>query len=110
MKKLLGLLLILVMSFTLLMGCNKDDSKKASKDGDSITLKWAVWDINSTTYYQPLIDAYEEKNSNVKIEMVDLGSADFMTVLATELTGNDSDIDIAAIKDIPGYATLVGKN
>lgn len=110
MRKLLGFTLILVMAFTLLVGCGKDDAKKASKDGDKITLKWAVWDINSTTYYQPLIDAYTEKNSNVTIEMVDLGSADYMTVLATELTGNDSDIDIAAIKDIPGYATLVGKN
>ena len=34
--------------------------------------------------------------------MVDLGSTDYMTVLATELTGNDSDIDIATIKDIDG--------
>lgn len=133
MKRKLSILLILVLVLTTLAGCGKksDDSTKeagsnsettnSSSNNDSnsssdkntdeaITLKWAVWDINATTYYQPLINAYEALNGNVKIEMVDLGSTDYMTVLATELTGNDSDIDIATIKDIPGYATLVGKN
>ena len=42
--------------------------------------------------------------------MVDLGSADYMTVLATELSGSGSDFDVVTIKDVPGYATLVSKN
>jgi multiple sugar transport system substrate-binding protein len=122
-KKLLCMTLVLTMVLTSFVGCGKkaDDENTNSNTGgtptesssdskEQITLKWSVWDINSTTYYQPIIDAYEAKNENVKIEMVDLGSADYMTVLATELTGNDSDIDIATIKDIPGYATLVEKN
>ncbi len=133
MKRKISILLILVLALTTLAGCGKKsnevnkeveagtetktDSNSETKTetntenaAESITLKWAVWDINATTYYQPLIDAYEAAHENVKIEMVDLGSTDYMTVLATELTGNDSDIDIATIKDIPGYATLVGKN
>ena len=69
-------------------------------EGDTV-LKWAVWDISSTVYYQPLIDAFEAANPGVKIEMVDLGSADYQTVLATELTGSGSDFDIATIKDVP---------
>ena len=40
-------------------------------EGDTV-LKWAVWDISSTVYYQPLIDAFEAANPGVKIEMVDL--------------------------------------
>lgn len=110
MKRVISIVLFICIIATM-VGCN--NTSKTSGDGANagpITLKWAVWDINATTYYQPLIDAYVAKNSNVKIEMVDLGSTDYMTVLATELTGNDSDIDIATIKDIPGYATLVGKN
>jgi multiple sugar transport system substrate-binding protein len=74
------------------------------------TLKWALWDIASTTYYEPLIKAYEAKNPNVKIEMLDLGSADFMTMLQTQLSGGDSSIDVVTIKDIPGYNNLVKRN
>ncbi len=77
-------------------------------EGDTV-LKWAVWDISSTVYYQPLIDAFQAANPGVKIEMVDLGSTDYQTVLATELTGSGSDFDIATIKDVPGYTTLVNK-
>lgn len=76
--------------------------------GDTI-LKWSVWDISSTVYYQPLIDAFEAANPGVKIEMVDLGSSDYQTVLATELTGSGSSFDIVMVKDVPGYTTLVNK-
>lgn len=129
MKKVISIMLILVMVLTTLVGCGSKKDNASTGDGtntgeptkgaeatgdadgnENITLKWAVWDIASTTYYQPLIDAYEAAHKNVTIEMVDLGSTDYSTVLATELTGNDSAIDVATIKDIPGYATLVGKN
>lgn len=76
---------------------------------ETVTLKWALWDISSTVYYQPLIDAYEEANPNVKIEMVDLGSTDYSTVLGTQLSGSGSDFDVVTIKDVPGYVTLVNK-
>lgn len=55
-------------------------------------------------------DAYEASHEGVTIEMVDLGSTDYMTVLATELSGSGSDFDVVTIKDVPGYATLVSKN
>ena len=74
--------------------------------GEDVTLKWAVWDINLTTYYQPLIDAYVADHPNVKIEMVDLGSSDYQNALITQLTGN-ADLDVVCVKDIPGYANLV---
>lgn len=89
---------------------NNVTKEKEEVKGEAVNLKWAVWDIAATTYYQPLIDAYKAKNPNVTIEMVDLGSQDYMTALATQLSGNDSDFDVVTIKDIPGYANLVSKN
>jgi len=81
---------------------------EAAGDG-TVTLKWALWDASSTTYYQPLIDAYKAEHPNVDIEMVDLGSTDYSTVLGTQLSGSGSDFDVVTIKDVPGYMTLVNK-
>lgn len=89
-------------------GAETTAAQAEAAEGDTV-LKWAVWDIAATVYYQPLIDAFEEANPGVKVEMVDLGSTDYQTVLATELTGNGSDFDIVAVKDVPGYMTLVNK-
>lgn len=128
-KRLLGLTLACSMVAASLAGCGggggttetttaaagetttaaaTETTTAAAAAGDTV-LKWAVWDINLTTYYQPLIDAFEAANPGVKIEMVDLGSADYQTVLATELTGSGSNFDVATIKDVPGYTTLVNK-
>lgn len=74
---------------------------------DQVTLNWALWDWTAVAYYQPLIDAYEAANPNVTIEYTDLGSADYNQMLMTQLTGNNDEIDIVTIKDIPGYAQLV---
>lgn len=89
---------------------NPSTEAPAETDAASVTLKWAIWDKESTAYWQALADAYQKAAPNVTIEMVDLGSTDYMTVLATELSGEGSDFDVVTIKDVPGYATLVQKN
>lgn len=125
-KRALSLALACTMAVTALAGCggsskettaatteaSKAETKAAettASAGGQTTLKWSVWDISSTTYYQPLIDAFEKAHPDVKIEMVDLGSTDYQTVLATELTGSGSDFDVVTVKDVPGYMTLVNK-
>mgnify|MGYP004664755655 FL=1 len=136
-RKLLSLLLTAAMAASVLAGCGSS-SKEApaaetaaeeeaapaeeateettqepeaeEAEAEAITLKWAIWDKDITPYWNALKDAYEAANQNVTIEMVDLGSTDYMTVLATELSGSGSDFDVVTIKDVPGYATLVSKN
>lgn len=83
-------------------------SDEASGD-EAVTLKWALWDKDTTVYYQPFIDAYTAEHPNVTIEMVDLGSTDYSTVLGTQLSGSGSDFDVVTVKDVPGYVTLVNK-
>ncbi len=125
-RKLLSLLLSVTVVASMLVGCGsntqkQDDTKvtetpsagtatEAPAKGEEITLKWAIWDKDITPYWTALKEGYETANPNVKIELTDLGSADYMTVLATELSGSSSDFDVVTIKDVPGYATLVSKN
>lgn len=84
---------------------NQPDSNEPS--GEQVTLNWAIWDKDSTAYWQALADGYMETHENVKIEMTDLGSNDYMTQLATQLSGGNGELDVVSIKDIPGYANLI---
>ncbi|MBU5593933.1 sugar ABC transporter substrate-binding protein [Amphibacillus sp. MSJ-3] len=96
-------------------GSNSDDTGETtedtnSDDGGETTLTWALWDKDATVYYEPLVEAFEADHPNIKIELLDLGSTDYQTVLGTQLSGGDSSIDIVTVKDIPGYASLINRN
>ena len=75
--------------------------------GEPVTLNWAIWDKDTTAYWQAMADGYTAANPNVKIEMTDLGSTDYMTQLATQLAGGNGELDVLTIKDIPGYSNLI---
>lgn len=124
-RKFLGIVLVIAMLVTLFGGCGHkkppidepvtppsgdETNDKPPKNDEPITLKWAIWDMDITPYWGALKQGYESANDNVTLELTDLSSADYMTVLATELSGSGSDFDVVTIKDVPGYATLVSKN
>lgn len=79
-------------------------------NAEQTTLTWALWDKDATVYYEPLIEAFEAENEDINVEMLDLGSTDYMTVLGTQLSGGDASIDVVTVKDIPGYAALIERN
>ena len=86
-------------------GSNLDDSNDTTEGTDNetdgqTTLTWSVWDKEATVYYEPLIEAFEADNPDIKVELLDLGSTDYQTVLGTQLSGGDSSIDIVTVKDI----------
>lgn len=128
-KKVLSTLLALALGVSTLAACGSSNETPATPSNDTttatatqapaadtnttsdapVTIKWALWDKDATVYYQPLIDGYTAKHPNVTIEMVDLGSTDYQTVLGTQLSGSDSDFDVVTIKDVPGLVTLANK-
>lgn len=134
MRKLLSLLLALAMMLCLAAcgGTGTTDDSSSTSDADTsdgttttddaeveetdsddstsseaVTLTWALWDKDSTAYWQALADEYEATHENVTIEMIDLGSTDYMTQLATQLAGGNGELDVVSIKDIPGYSNLI---
>lgn len=129
-RKVISIMLAAAMMSAMLAGCSNDgqsssggaasssastassaasDSSSSAAASEPVTLKWAIWDLETTQYWTDLKEAYERTHEGVTIEMVDLGSTDYQTVLATELSGSGSDFDVVTIKDVPGYATLVQK-
>ncbi len=101
------------MSLTLMAGCGtqeKGDTEKAkdSKETKEETvLNLACWDYESSADVQAIVKGFEKENPGVKINPVDLGSADYTTMLTTQLSGGSSDIDIINVKDIAGYVRMV---
>jgi multiple sugar transport system substrate-binding protein len=76
---------------------------------ENVKLKMIVWDLSQTTYMQPMIDAYTAKNPNVSIEFVNIPANEYGQKLAIMLAGGD-DSDLISVKDIPMYASMVGKS
>jgi multiple sugar transport system substrate-binding protein len=109
-KKMLTLAMAAIMTTGMLAGCGSSATSNSSTDSSgNVTLKWSIWDEKTTPYWGELAKAYMDKHPNVKIVMTDLGSADYNTVLSTELSGSGSDFDVVTMKDVPGYATLISK-
>ena len=122
-SKILALLLALMMIVSLAACGGNTDSKDSNppsgsseqpssqggqpSGGETVTLIWAIWDKDSTAYWVALADEYMRTHETVKIEMTDLGSSDYMTQLATQLSGGNGELDVVSIKDIPGYANLI---
>lgn len=100
-----------VLAATMVLGAMAPMTVMAAEEGgdEAVTLNWALWDEKTATYWSAVADAYMEQNPNVTIQLTDLGSQDYMTVLATDLSGEGSDFDVVTVKDVPGYATLVSK-
>lgn len=107
MKKAITIALIAVLSIGTLFASGTTET--ASADGKT-KIVWAAWDVQTTPYYEAIVNAYETKNPDVDVEMLDLGSADYSTMLQTQLSGGDDSIDVVAIKDIPGYNNHVKAN
>lgn len=115
LKKVLAVTLAAAMVAATGAACNGGSSSsqggaasEGGATGGNVTLKMAMWDKDRSTYLNPLIDAFTKENANVSIEVVDLGSTDYMTALKTQLAGGSSGFDVVMIKDIPGYCALAG--
>lgn len=121
-KKLLSIGLCILIICNLFGGCASKDSKdekgvdnqqvkgdSSDNKSEKIVLKWAIWDKEMTPYWKALVKGFESEYDNVSIELIDLGAQDYNTVIATELSGSGSDLDIVAVKDVPSYVSLVQK-
>jgi len=76
---------------------------------EPITLKMTAWDISATPYWQAVIDAYEAQNPDVKVELIDISSAEYQDKVNIMLSGGD-ETDIITVKDIPGYSAMLTRN
>lgn len=85
----------------------EENSQAAPAAKEEQVLNMACWDYESSADVKAIVKGFEEANPGVKINPVDLGAADYTTMLTTQLSGGSSDIDIINVKDLPGYVRMV---
>ena len=81
------------------------NSTPASGD---VTIKLATWDNTSKNMVTDAVAAFETANPGIKVEIIDIPSADYTTKLSVMLNGG-SDVDAFFIKDGDTAKSLVEK-
>jgi multiple sugar transport system substrate-binding protein len=76
---------------------------------EPITLTMAVWDLETTPYWQAVVDAYQAQNPNVTVELLDISSQEYTDKISIMLSGGD-ETDIITVKDIPQYSGMLTRN
>lgn len=98
MKKLTGFMIVLALLVVL----------SFSVVAKEVTLRYVLWDYSMSPEYKETIEAFEAKNPDIKIEVVDVAAKDYIDKLTIMLSAGE-DVDVFAIKDMPGYSNFVAR-
>jgi len=136
MRKTIAILLVLVMATAMIASCAEPAALPEAPDAqqgeaetapaqatapptappppqaedeepEEVTLTWAMWDEHLIPYYAALVEAYREVAPHVTIDLVDLGTAEFETIVQTHLIGG-ADYDIVKVRNMQAYANMLG--
>ncbi len=123
-RKLLSVLLATVMMMTALTGCSgKSNSDSAgttpaaettpavseNTSEEEVTLKLALWDYDAEgSVYPAILEAFNAKYPNIKVEVINASAADYETKITTMLASGD-DVDVYFAKSNTSFPTLVQK-
>ncbi|WP_312107019.1 sugar ABC transporter substrate-binding protein [Lachnoclostridium sp.] len=127
LKKVLALTLAACMVCTSMVACSKNDNKTQGNDtntsqegnkeekpgattGGKKVLSVTTWDNDTSPQFQAIIDAYEAKNTDVEIKVIDTASDEYNNSLGISLSAAQSDPDIIWVKDMGSMLQMVDKN
>lgn len=134
-RKFVATLMVGIMACSVLTACgnsssqNQDSQKtsgqtssqtssgEADKQSDSNTeapggvqeLSVTTWDNESSPQFQAIIDAYEEKNQDVKIKIIDTSADEYNNSLGISLSAAQPDPDVIWVKDMGSMLQMADK-
>lgn len=104
-KKLLMISTATILGLSLFTGCspNKNDGEDSSNTGDQVTIKFAMWD--NIDEENDFIKAFEDKNPDVKIDLMVIPSDNYSEKLNSMIAGKSApDVILAWECDINRFA------
>ena len=94
-------------------GSGGTSSAGAGQDSGSNTgvqeLSVTTWDNDNSPQFQAIIDAYEEKNPNVKIKIIDTSADEYNNSLGISLSAAQPDPDVIWVKDMGSMLQMADK-
>lgn len=85
----------------------KTQEKEAS--GEPQTLSITTWDYDTTPQFSAIVKAYEEKNPNVKINVIDTAAGEYNDSLGISLSAAQGDPDVIFVKDMGSLLQMADK-
>ena len=74
------------------------EPEAAPETAEEVTLKIATWDASTSATLAPLVEAFEDACPNIKVDIIDIASADYTQKLTVMLNGGN-ELDVVWIKD-----------
>lgn len=130
-RKIIGLLMAGAMVFGTLTACGNtalqggestdgaeqtaETDKASEAEGGSEApegvqeLSVTTWDNESSPQFQAIIDAYEEKNPDVKIKIIDTSADEYNNSLGISLSAAQPDPDVIWVKDMGSMLQMADK-
>ncbi len=92
-------------------GTSEESSTEGEQEasGEKQVLSVTTWDNESTPQFQAVIDAYEEKNANVEIKIIDTSADEYNNSLGISLSAAQADPDVIWVKDMGSMLQMVDK-
>ena len=88
------------------------DSGQASggaASGEKQVLSVTTWDNDASPQFQAVIDAYEGKNPNVEIKVIDTSADEYNNSLGISLSAAQPDPDVIWVKDMGSMLQMADK-
>lgn len=95
MKKFIAIALVALVALT---GAFANGNNESTSGSGVTTLKLANWDTSTMSYLTDAIAAFEAENPDIKVEIIDIPSAEYPTKLNVMLNGG-SDLDVFFVKE-----------
>lgn len=102
MKRLMALTLTVMMASSV-VACSKTPSSNqgagnSAAPTENVTIKVSTWDLSANPSIKNIADAFTKAHPNIKVDLMDIQSADYTQKLNIMLNGG-SDLDAFWIKD-----------
>lgn len=91
-------------------GKETEGAEKETQAEGKTVLSVTTWDNESNPQFQAVIDAYEAKNPNVEIKVIDTSADEYNNSLGISLSAAQADPDVIWIKDMGSMLQMADKS